>query len=744
MSSIITFYSFKGGVGRTFALANIAVLLAKKNKVLVIDWDLEAPGLDYYFQPTPEISKQMVGVISTSKPLKPGGLIGLLTEAETDAQADWRHYYKTVTVCDHNSLGLEAYEFSFISTGTQSSNYSEKLHKFSWTKFFSDCSGGEILNRWSDEWKATDSDGYDFIFIDSRTGLTDTAGICTVLMPDILALVFQANNQSIENAARFASNIQSSRAKLDLYRPPVKILPLLSKFHRSEEFQEAQNWLRRVTDEMAFIYDWRKDYPVRQLVEATYIPYFPYYSFGEPLPVLTDSLTDPGLPGYKLNIAALLLASDLEEIEHIILHFSTTNVAKPEDAATKIRALLEEPFLELSELQRLLPLAKQQLQEGSAYAALLYDAGVALREQSHFAEAEDHLGLARELHERQLGPNDPAVARDVEQLAMSMESAGRLDEAELLLRQALAIHEHHFGSAHPDLSALLNRLAKVLVARERPTEAEAIMRRILRIDEQHYGRGDPLVSRDINNLALLLVEVAADLDEKGLRGEPLLLFKAAELRLEARRLLERAMNIDKHHFTSRHPAVAADCNNLAQAMRSIGRIKEAERWMRLALEIDEKQPERDDAAISRRCNNLGSLLFEAGRYQESETQMRRALVLDENTFGLNHPQVAYRLNNLAALQQQIGQTDSAEASLRRALNILFRFSYNNTQPEPQLRSVLANYIDVLRRKACSADEIVHRLTELSQNAGFDEEGFRNLRMQMLGTARGSQGRNSEA
>ena len=52
MSRIITFYSYKGGVGRTLALANIGVLLAKRGKrVLLMDWDLEAPGLDRYFRP---------------------------------------------------------------------------------------------------------------------------------------------------------------------------------------------------------------------------------------------------------------------------------------------------------------------------------------------------------------------------------------------------------------------------------------------------------------------------------------------------------------------------------------------------------------------------------------------------------------------------------------------------------------------------------------------------------------------
>ena len=50
MGSIVTFYSYKGGVGRTMALANIAVLLSQMGKrVLVVDWDLEAPGLERYF-----------------------------------------------------------------------------------------------------------------------------------------------------------------------------------------------------------------------------------------------------------------------------------------------------------------------------------------------------------------------------------------------------------------------------------------------------------------------------------------------------------------------------------------------------------------------------------------------------------------------------------------------------------------------------------------------------------------------
>src|SRR5438309_9698474 len=52
MGQIVTFYSYKGGTGRTMALSNVAWILAASGKrVLVADWDLESPGLHRFFKP---------------------------------------------------------------------------------------------------------------------------------------------------------------------------------------------------------------------------------------------------------------------------------------------------------------------------------------------------------------------------------------------------------------------------------------------------------------------------------------------------------------------------------------------------------------------------------------------------------------------------------------------------------------------------------------------------------------------
>ena len=62
---ITTFYSFKGGVGRTMALVNVAVTLALRGRrVLVVDFDVEAPGLDTFdvLRPREEVLESSISL----------------------------------------------------------------------------------------------------------------------------------------------------------------------------------------------------------------------------------------------------------------------------------------------------------------------------------------------------------------------------------------------------------------------------------------------------------------------------------------------------------------------------------------------------------------------------------------------------------------------------------------------------------------------------------------------------------
>src|SRR5260370_24490896 len=90
MGSVITFYSYKGGAGRTMALANVATLLASwQRKVLVIDWDLEAPGIEHFFFGSEHLGKLQ------SRP----GLVELLTKLNqsSDGMAEWESF---MCLCD--------------------------------------------------------------------------------------------------------------------------------------------------------------------------------------------------------------------------------------------------------------------------------------------------------------------------------------------------------------------------------------------------------------------------------------------------------------------------------------------------------------------------------------------------------------------------------------------------------------------------------------------------------------------
>ena len=121
------------------------------------------------------------------------GLIHLLSQALESPTSEWKSYVSQIKIEGCRPI-------SMISSGDALPDYVERVRSFSWSDFFEHHGGGATLDRWRNEWKST----YDFVLIDSRTGITDLGGVCTIFLPDILVLVFTANDQSFEGALKVA------------------------------------------------------------------------------------------------------------------------------------------------------------------------------------------------------------------------------------------------------------------------------------------------------------------------------------------------------------------------------------------------------------------------------------------------------------------------------------------------------------------------------------------------------------
>ena len=138
---IATFYSWKGGVGRTMALANVGVQLTRRGKrVLLVDWDLEAPGLELYFR---ETGYGIPSDISVRRPGDESGLLGLLADASDTRSkpvpAAWQERCATVTLpsTPHSASTTAApgapRSLHVLGSGFGTPEYSSRLQSFSWT-----------------------------------------------------------------------------------------------------------------------------------------------------------------------------------------------------------------------------------------------------------------------------------------------------------------------------------------------------------------------------------------------------------------------------------------------------------------------------------------------------------------------------------------------------------------------------------------------------------------------------------
>ncbi|HEY2701417.1 MAG TPA: AAA family ATPase [Pseudonocardiaceae bacterium] len=285
--TVITFYSYKGGVGRSFALANIAVLLARwGHRVLCVDWDLEAPGLHHYFEHQLDTTDAR-GVVDLVDDFRAG----------RTQPADY-----AIRLSGADPVAL-------IPAGR---DHVEKVQRIDWGGLYDD-GFGEYLERCREQWTSD----YDFVLLDSRTGVSDIAGICTAHLPDRLVALFTANQQSVGGAVDIARRANVARDKLPFDRPALTVLPVLSRFDTREEYDRSEDWRRTCVAQTKDLFaNWLDmSVPVELMSRHLTLPYVSYWSFGEQLSVLAEPSPGPDQISFALETIAAVIAHDFDRTD---------------------------------------------------------------------------------------------------------------------------------------------------------------------------------------------------------------------------------------------------------------------------------------------------------------------------------------------------------------------------------------------------------------------------------------------
>lgn len=215
---VITFYSFKGGMGRTTALAAVALTLIRQGKnVMMIDTDLEAPGLATLFFDEELIDR---------------GVLDYLIEHEIDDRVPITNYILDVT----NPALLEENEghLFLMPAGKVDENYLQKLARID----FQDNRPGylrEALTILLTDIK--EHYDVDYILMDARAGFHDMGGIAVAQLPHGAVLFGNDSRQSWDGLTQVLRTIAEGH-RVDF---PVMIVDTMCPKAVSESYISARN-----------------------------------------------------------------------------------------------------------------------------------------------------------------------------------------------------------------------------------------------------------------------------------------------------------------------------------------------------------------------------------------------------------------------------------------------------------------------------------------------------------------------
>jgi len=218
---IITFYSYKGGVGRSMALMNAAYTLAGWGRhVLMIDMDLEAPGISGFLKRSEELdtpaplAKDVFTLLGEVKRLAATGgkpeelardiapLSNFIRSVKRDKLAALKPEMGQLGRLD--MLGPDqSYHDRYAKLGLQGSSQNELVAMSRVLHFYLKAQTFPFQPDWAKEFQPAQPTHYDYILVDSRTGITEIGGLCVGPLSEKLVVVTGLNDQNIQGTREF-------------------------------------------------------------------------------------------------------------------------------------------------------------------------------------------------------------------------------------------------------------------------------------------------------------------------------------------------------------------------------------------------------------------------------------------------------------------------------------------------------------------------------------------------------------
>lgn len=234
----ITFYSFKGGVGRSLALANIATRLAEFGRqVCLLDFDLEAPGLHHKFATSLANNARKIdrGVVDYIHAFVKEGI---LADSLKDISYSWFPYKQSC--------------ITLIPAGDPDPNsnaYWKKLSSINWYELlYEDERGLGLLLDLKEKIRREFSP--DYLLVDSRTGITEMSGIALSLFADDVVVMAVNNRESLEGSKRILRTITDPERMVLGKAPKVNFVLSRIPFTTSPEDRvKEQNLKTRIRQE---------------------------------------------------------------------------------------------------------------------------------------------------------------------------------------------------------------------------------------------------------------------------------------------------------------------------------------------------------------------------------------------------------------------------------------------------------------------------------------------------------------